>query len=435
MSEAASIRRAGTPLLYLGVGKVRAPSGERLALGTTAAAIAMLPLLVPAGPGNVAPVDALLVLSVAACLLWAATSGHRWRFPYVVPMGMILVGGALGGLAGSMPGSGIVALIQDVVLLAWCWAVVSIASSAGRLKVILATWAYSSIAWAVVLFVGLLTGSSVLTGHVANQGSRNLLTLADPNYAANYFFISIMIVWATARPRRRGLRLAAYALLLAALASTGSNSGIVALIVGIVVANLVVVHRRHGAVPAITALAFIVLGGYLMAANFSLKGVQEKAHDSKVAFVRDGIGRSETSVSQRDMLLTESIGLYEKGSPLGEGPASTKSRLHSEMAPFEKEAHDDYLAGLIERGAVGFLGVLLLVSGLGLRALSVVRKPLADALASVVARPNALLGAVAGTMVSGTVYELLHVRHVWALFALVAGLYVYATEWTRSEGS
>ena len=321
------------------------------------------------------------------------------------------------------------------MLLAWCWAVVNIASSAQRLKVLLATWAYSSIAWAVVLFVGLITGSSALTGHVDNQGSRNLLTLADPNYAANYFFISIMIIWATARPRRRGLRLAAYALLVAALASTGSNSGIVALIVGIVVATLVVVHRRHGAVAAITALAFIVLGGYLMAANVGIQAVQERAHDSKYAFVRDGIGRGETSVDQRDMLLTESIGLYERGSPLGEGPASTKTRLHAEMAPFEKEAHDDYLAGLIERGQLGFLGVLLLVSGLGLRALSVVRKPLADGLASVVARPNALLGAVAGTLVAGTVYELLHVRHVWALFALVAGLYCVAMEWTRSESS
>ena len=433
VSEATSILR--TPSLRIGVGKVRTLDGERLAVGVTAAAVAMLPLLLPSGPANLAPADGLIVSAMLACLLWAGMSGHRWRFPYVVPISLIFAGGALGALAGPVPGLGIVALVQDLLLLAWCWAVVNIASSPERLKVVMAAWAYSSIAWAVVLFVGVITGASVLTGQVANQGSRLLLTLGDPNYAANYFFISIMIIWATARPRRRGLRLAAYALLLAALASTGSNSGIVALIVGTAVAALVVVYRRHGMVPLITALAFLVVGGYAASSSISVASIQEKAHDSPYAFVRDGIGRGQDSVDQRDTLLKESILLYETGSPLGEGPTSTKTRLQADMAPIEKEAHDDYLAALIERGMLGFLGLILLVFGLGFRALSLVRKRMADGFASVVVRPNALLGAVAGTLVAGTVYELLHVRHVWTLFAFVAALYVWDMKWTGSDNS
>jgi len=42
-----------------------------------------------------------------------------------------------------------------------------------------------------------------------------------------------------------------------------------------------------------------------------------------------------------------------------------------------------------------------------------------------VVRPNALAGALAGTLVAMTVYELLHVRHVWTLFAVVAAVSIW----------
>jgi hypothetical protein len=41
---------------------------------------------------------------------------------------------------------------------------------------------------------------------------------------------------------------------------------------------------------------------------------------------------------------------------------------------------------------------------------------------TVIVHPNALFGALIGTLVASTVYELLHVRHVWALFGLLAAL-------------
>jgi O-antigen ligase len=261
------------------------------------------------------------------------------------------------------------------------------------------------------------------------------LTLADPSYAANYFFISMMIIWATRRPNHRGLRFAAYALLVSALATTGSNSGIVAMIVGTAVAAALGIYRRFGIVPVLTVVAFIVLGGYLIASTLSLGRIQERAHESRYAFVREGIGRSPQSAEQRQMLLGESIRLYRSGSPLGAGPASTKPRIEGEMGPLVKEAHDDYFAALIERGALGFVGILLLVSSLSLRALSVTKAKLAEGFAAIVIRPNALVGAVAGTLVAGTVYELLHVRHVWALFAFVAALYLWGREGTRPARS
>jgi O-antigen ligase/polysaccharide polymerase Wzy-like membrane protein len=401
---------------------------ERLALVTAAAGVALLPLAVPTGPANLAPNDVFMAIALGACLLWAGTAGRRLRFPYVIPVAMLLAGGALGALAGSVPNAGIIALVQDFWLLLWCWVLVNVCYSSANLRVLLTTWVYSGIVWAILAFVGLGTGSRLLTGQIERQGTRVQITLADPSYAANYLFITMMIIWAAQRPRRRAFRLATYALLLAAIATTGSNSGLVAVVVGTVVATTLGTYRRFGMAPAVAVLASILLGGYLVASNVSLAKIQDRAHESRWAFVRQGIGRSTQSAGQRETLVTESIRLYKGGNPLGEGPVSTKPRLERNMAPLVKEAHDDYFAALIERGALGFVGVLLLVSTLALRGLSVTKAKLGAEFASTVRRPNALVGAVAGTLVAGTVYELLHVRHVWALFALLAATHLWGRE-------
>jgi O-antigen ligase len=176
------------------------------------------------------------------------------------------------------------------------------------------------------------------------------------------------------------------------------------------------------------AAAVLVVAAGAIATTVSLSSIQASAASSRYAFIRQGLGRSPDSAGQRQSLLQESVGLYRRGNPLGEGPVSTKPRLKREQAPLIKEAHDDYLAALIERGPIGFIGVLLLVCSLALRGLFATRARLAGGFAAIVSRPNALVGAVAGTLVAGTVYELLHVRHVWALFAFVAALSVWGRE-------
>jgi hypothetical protein len=406
----------------------RTIDGERLALAATVLVVAFLPVALPVGPGNFAPVDVLIVAAAAICLFWAGSSRLHWRTPYAIPVAVLITGGALGALAGPVPTAGVVAIVQDLVLLAWCWTVVNISHSAANLGVLLKTWVYSSIVWATLMFVGLATGITQLSGQVARQGSRAQLTFADPNYAANYFFISIMIMWATARPRRPWMRLSAYILLGTALAFTGSNEGIVQIILGVTVAALLGVYRRSGLVPAVTLTTFILLAAGLAAATISPEAIQQAGRQSQFAFIRDGIGRSAETGGDHALILQEGIRLYSIGGPLGEGPVSTKVRLRAENAPRIKEAHDDYVAALVERGAIGFVGVLLLVAGIGLRTLAVTRARLSNGIAAVVVRPNALAGAVAGTLIAGIVYELLHVRHVWALLGIVAGIYAWGRQ-------
>jgi O-antigen ligase len=392
---------------------------EWLAVAAASVVVALLPLLRPAGPRSTAPVDALILLALVAALLWLGRDRRPIRFPYAIPVGLFLLGGALGAISGPIPGSGAVALLQDIALLLWFWVLINIGSSAERLQVIVRVWAYAAIAWAVLLLGSIAAGISAISGQTEAEGVRTALTLGNPNYAGNYFFVSIMIVWAAGRPRSRVARLAAYAVLLAALISTGSNGALIAFAVATVVAGLVGVYRRAGLVAATTALAGVVLAGACLTWQYDAEDVQSRASQSNYAFIRDGVGRSEKTGSDRGVLARQGFDLYRSGGPLGTGPGSTKVRLKNEHANRAVEAHNDYLAAVNERGVIGLLGVLFLLTGVSLQALSLARAPAGAAFARAIVRPNALVGAVAGTLVAMTATEYLHVRHVWTLLAVV----------------
>ena len=399
-------------------GEHRRDEGGRLAVGAAVAVVALLPVLRPAGPANSVPVDALIALALLATVLWIGSSGARLAFPYALPFCLILVGGAVGALFGTTPRNGVTALAQDVTLLLWFWAVVNICSSPERLRAILRAWAYAAVGWAVVLLGSVVAGVTAISGQTESEGVRTALTFGNPNLAGNYFFVSIMIVWATGRPRHPAVRIAAYALLLTALGSTGSNSALVAIVVGTTVAFLLAVYRRAGLIPAATVLTGVALAVGVLSSTVSIREIQASANRSSYVYIRDGVGRSAKTTSDRGLLWSQGIHLYQAGGPLGAGPASTKVRLKDELAHRPVEAHTDYLAALNERGVLGIIGVSLLVAGLVFQAFRLAGTT-GGTVARAIARPHALAGATAGMLVAMTTTEYLHVRHVWTLFALV----------------
>jgi hypothetical protein len=385
----------------------------------------MLPLLVPGGPSNSAPEDFLIVVAIGAAMFWTSLSGHRCRFPFVVPMALFIGGGAIGALRGPVPGTGGVALLQDVLLLLWCWALLNVASTPRRLGVVVRAWAYSATAWASLLLLGVATGMRALTGQSGTEGVRTALTFVDPNIAANYFFLSFMVVWAAQCPRRRSRRLAADGVLLAAIFTTGSSGGLVSLALGVGVATVLTIYRKHGATPAISAAALGAVAVFAFHSTVTISSIQQAAANSRWTYLRDGLGREAHSAESRQAIFSESTALYDTSGALGDGPVSTKPRLRHAQAPVVKEAHDDYVAALLERGIVGFAGLLLLFGALLVRSASAATGKLADGFERVVPNPQALTGAIAGVLVAASVYEVLHMRHVWTLFAIVGALSVF----------
>ena len=83
-----------------------------MAVVAVAVGIALLPVLTPALPGNAAPVDFVLVLSIVVVLLWASSRRKRLHFPYAIPMAVLLWAGTVAGMLGRYPERSVLALGQ-----------------------------------------------------------------------------------------------------------------------------------------------------------------------------------------------------------------------------------------------------------------------------------------------------------------------------------
>jgi hypothetical protein len=396
-----------------------------LVLGPVAAAVMMLPALKPSGPGNSSPVDALIGLSIAVTLLWTGYAGQSLRLPYGIAVALIMIGGAVASLAGPLPGTGLLAVVQDLVVLAWCAAIVNVARSTDAFRWLLRAWAWGSFGWAVVLIFAVATNNLALAGESDRTGVRASLTFGDPNYAANYFFVALMIVMATQTPRQRVVRMIAYASLLTALALTGSNGGILACAIGLTVVAIAFVARRWGPIPLIAILSTVAVLGIIGFTAVQALPIEEWANNSGQPLLRDSIGRSSQSAQERAWLIQETIVLFQQGVPWGLGPGSTKPLLQSQLAPYAYQTHDDYIESIVERGLIGAFGLLVLIGSLSVRAGAVATKPLAPEFAALFPRMAPLIGALLGLAVSASYYQILHFRHVWAFFAVIAALYVW----------
>lgn len=402
---------------------------SRLAVGAATAYVAALPLLRPSGPFNTSPVDVAGVILIAAVVPAWLAGRFSLRLPFAAPIAIFATGGVLGALAGPIPRAGLLAVAQDLVLLMVCGCIATISTVADVRRHVLRTWAVAGSGWAAALIVGVIGHISVLAGGGARYGVRATLTMGDPNIAGNYFVASIFIVLASRWPTRQPFRAVVVLMLAAAVFLTGSNGALVAALVGSLAAGITALCMRRGwsIFAGLTALAAAAVLVFALApiANWQ-QDIGAAAQASSVHIVRDSFGREQQSVDTRQTLLTESLKLFREGGPLGTGPGSTKPRLEAKQFAYPKEAHDDYLAALVERGALGVLGLALLLAAVVHRVAAVVRRSRSvrtgPARAPGIASSAAMVGGAVVFATSGMFYEVLHFRHLWVFLAVLASM-------------
>jgi len=401
----------------------RRGTSQRTAMLTLTAAFIFQPILHPTGPGNSSPVDILTLASVITAAIWATSTHVKLRAPYFIPVSLMVAAGAASGLVGLLPGTSLLALADDILLFAWCITVVNVLSSARAMRWALAAWSWSGIFWAGVVIVAWLGHITALEGLQAAEGNRVLFTFGDPNYASTYWDATIFVVFAARTPSKRWMRIIGYIMLVWALALTESNGGALALAVGIFFLLLARAYRKRGWVGTVAAALVIMLavGGFFTAVP--LNSIRQAAAASNQALLVNSIGRSAQSSSERGELITETKQLYESSDGvLGLGPASTKPLLARFLYPYANEAHDDYLAVLVERGVVGLLGLLLLLGSAACRAGPIIRRPLSARFAAAVPAPAGLVAGLLALSVNSFYEEILHFRFLWALLGIVAVL-------------
>jgi len=407
----------------------------RLTQAAIAVSVAAMPLLRPSGPGNTGLVDLALLTAIVAAIMWASARALRVRLPYALPVGLMVIAGASTVLTIGESASWrtILALLQDIFVFGWAAAVATVGRDRGLLDGFCRAWAYSGTAWATALIVGEILGLNWLTGINDADGLRASLTFGDPNLAANYFLCTLLVIRATRRPRKAGWRWLACGLTATGVILTLSNGGILAMLAATALGWLFSIASRRGLVAAITAGTILALGVGAVFYTVDVHAAVTRAEEAS-PFVRDSIGREGESGGSRSTLVAEGVQLWIAGDTvLGLGPGNTEAALRAQQAPYVKEAHDDYLAAILERGVLGGLAIVLLVAAVAIRARRIAaRGGVSPGYLEVVPRPELLAAAAVAIAMSALFYEVLHFRHVWALFGLIAALELTKRERTAS---
>ena len=391
-------------------------------------AIWAMPMLRPAGPGNTAPADLFLGLAILVTALWFASRSHVMRFPYMFPVGLSILAGALASTvayshAYVSVGGGLVSLIQDAFLLAWCIGIANVGRDPALLRSMGRAWAISATCWAALMIIGVFGHIGFLSGQDLRNGVRAAFTLGDPNLAANYFICSLLVLRATQFPRRRALR---WALLRA------DRHG----------------HRPHR-LQRRRARADRHDRGSARSSGWHGAGAprprssprpcsrwpccsspracpcspSSRRAQTSSQFLNDSIGRQAESSGSRSMILSQTEQLYLTfDSPLGIGPGGTKSAFQQHQFSYVKMAHDDYAASLVERGVLGAMALVCLFVIVLARCRRIATRGLRPSYASIFPRPELLGAAVIGMFISAMFYQILHFRHLWTLLGLIAAV-------------
>ena len=328
-------------------------------------------------------------------------------------------------------------LAEDLVLLSWACTLALGRHRPALVRAATVAWCRMAPLYCVVMVIAYLTGINAVSGVSGKDGVRASYTFGDPNLAGNYLVVSLFMMAACRRPRTPWVRHAGYLVVLTAVLFTGSNGAMLTLVLGSV-ACWVLSRARLGAAKGVSALVVSALIAITLAVwvipNVSLDGVRAGHGRQHPVAARLGGAQRHLDRGARQHRLARASRLFLDGDTTGYGPARTKATLQDDQAPYVKEAHNDYLATLLERGVIGSVGLVLLIVAIALRCMALAgRAPLPPELASSVPRPW-LLVAIAPVMATAAAfYEVLHFRHLWTWLGIVAALALALQDARRKE--
>ena len=415
-----SARPASRPAPGLPAPPVRPERSDRLPRWAVAVAIAGLPLLIPPGPSNTAPADVFIVIAIGATLLWAASTRQLVKFPYVVGVGTMVVAGCVAAVFGKYPHEGALAVAHGRLPARVGHHGGQCGPDRGRGRVPDARVVRDGepVGVGLLAFVGHHAASS---GTATAEAARASFTLGEQNGAGFYFTVTIMMILAARCPRRLWCGSPSLACLTLDTFLTGSLAAMSGLIAALGLALVVRTATRQGGAAALVlflVLAVVAVGGERLISHYQ---VVQQAQSSQNLLLRNSVGRAHQSIWDRQVITYETLGLWRTSTLVGLGPNATKSTLKAQQAPYPKEAHDDWTASLVERGIVGFAGLLLLVAEIIWRA-SRVGSPrrLGPGLAAGLPAPEFLVGAFATMAVYSFTHQILHDRTAWTLLGVLA---------------
>jgi hypothetical protein len=328
------------------------------------------------------------------------------KIPFWIPALIILSGSLVSMIGSSYLYNNLKALATDFYLFLFFIILYNIIESRSEVK---------RFAFLCLVFAA-LQGGLMLSELISDFILRSHGTFLNPNMGANYLGMSFFLLFLDHAWMNWRRKVFFAALIVGGLIATKSLSSILVFVISLLTfCFLYLIHMR---LLKKLKLGLVVLSALVICVIIF----------PKVEEVPNFLERAPKSIWGRKHLWQTGIDIFFK-SPLGIGigpgafakagpPVSAKTGIEDgDPIMLKRELHSDWLAYLTERGFIAFIGLIIFYIVLWIR-LSYCRSQLesgADSLWIV-----GLAGMFVFIVLSSFFHELLHFRHVWIGFALIA---------------
>ena len=352
----------------------------------------LTPLVRPWLPFNTIFFDYFNAFFMCVFITWLWFTRKKIEIRLVVPYLVILCGSLLAIINSQAVVTNFLALTQEIYLLSFFLTLYNIIDGKRDIRTLVLLW----------IIFSALEASLILAEIVGDYTIRAQGTFENPNMAATYLGISFFLVFQPFFKMDMLLKLGFVLLITGGVFATKSMGTTL----GLVISSLVTftLYWVHVGVMKKVKLAFAVLVFWSIT-TLILPQLME---------VPNFWDRSEGSSEGRYLIWKagfESFINNPLGIAIGPGGFAETAR------DIQDEIHSDYLSFLVERGIIGFIGLFALLGTVVSMLMHCIRNRRSE---------EELLWAVGlcamflFILVNALTHEVMHFRHVWFAFALIA---------------
>ena len=403
--------------------------------------VVLAPVLVPSAAGRLAIVDPLNGLAMAAFAISVVISRRPVRLPFLGPVLVIALCSVLATFNAANPGAALFTLIQDAYLYVCFAMLVNVLSERGDQRGMRVAWLLTACAVSAIGIAQVaMHGSGSPLDVVRPTGFRAVGTFDQPDDFADYLVMSVFLVLSLNEEIGRVARWSAIALIGVGIAATKANGAVLSLAGGLMAWALVRAWTKRASYTGLVAGALFALSLGLVAV-WLIVGVGVGSAQIKELESKSFLGRMSHSSEGRAQIWATLWHRYLRN-PVGLGPGNSRwqvLRVEERERPLvgptqtfdtgadpflSKEAHNDYVSYLVERGPIALLFMLVFKFQIFGQITRWWKRRAGDG--RFPARGGALAAAAFGAWVASWInantIETLHFRHVWIFLAMVCAL-------------
>jgi O-antigen ligase len=324
----------------------------------------------------------------------------KLQIPLMIPITIIFIGSLISMFNARVPLNNSAALIIDLYLFIFFIVLYNVIETKRELKIF------------ILLFMvfAALQGCFMVGDFLVNAAKRSIGTFLNPNMASSYLGLSFFLLFQPYVKVNKYLSSLFGFFILGGMLATKSLAGLIGFFIVTLTVMILYWYRERtfniiklGTVILIITLVSLVI--YPSVAKMpSLSSRFSRSFDSRIILWKTGL----------DTFIKNPIGS-------GIGPAGFKEvgpEVEITTNKLKKmELHSDWLSFLVERGLIGFAGIVLLFGAIAKMLLQTTKTSNSNREKLWI---TGLFGMFIFALSFSFTHEILHFRHVWCAFALIA---------------